>query len=109
MNIRKMVQRSHAYATRQGFWDEHNLFHPLADRFDNVLLMLSKLMLVDTEVAEAAEAVRHGDRENFTEELADVCIRVFDIAGATGVNLESAIEQKMKVNEARSPMHGKRA
>ena len=32
---------------------------------------LSALMLITTEVAEAAEEVRNDDRENFAEELAD--------------------------------------
>lgn len=69
--------------------------------------MLGKLMLVVTEVAEAAEAVRHKNFENFSEELADVCIRIFDIAGSCHIDLEHAVTMKMKVNEARPRLHGK--
>lgn len=99
--INDLVWRCHDYAKRQGFWDK-------ADVAD-VRHQLSTLMLVTTEVAEAAEAVRKGDAENLSEELADICIRVFDFAGALDINLEQAILDKMLKNEGRPRMHGKLA
>lgn len=41
----------------------------------------SKLTLVHTEVSEAAESIRHDDKENFARELADIEIRILDICG----------------------------
>ena len=70
-------------------------------------LMLGKLMLVVTEVAEAAEAVRKGDFSNFAEELADTEIRIGDIDASAAVGLASAIAAKMDVNEDRARRHGK--
>lgn len=70
-------------------------------------LMLSKLMLVVTEVGEAAEAVRKGDIENFKEELADTIIRVLDITHSMGVDISEEIANKMEVNEKRPFLHGK--
>lgn len=72
-------------------------------------LMLGKLMLVVTEVAEAAEAVRHHDLENFTEEIADTFIRLFDICGSMKIDIEAVIELKMSVNQNRLPKHGKKS
>jgi len=69
--------------------------------------MMEKLMLVVTELAEAAEDVRHANWEHFPEELADTAIRLFDIAGALGIDLEGAIEAKMSVNQHRPFRHGK--
>ena len=69
--------------------------------------MLGKLMLVVTEVAEAAEAVRHADMANFQEEIADACIRLFDIAGTCGIDLDAEIADKMQKNRARPVKHGK--
>ena len=69
--------------------------------------MLGKLMLVVTEVAEAAEAVRHGDASNFREELADTFIRLMDITAAMNINIEDEIIKKMAVNEKRPIKHGK--
>jgi NTP pyrophosphatase (non-canonical NTP hydrolase) len=50
--------------------------------------------------------VRKGDKENFSEELADVCIRVFDCAATLGIDLESEILKKMAKNEKREHKHG---
>jgi len=69
--------------------------------------MLAKLMLVVTEISEAAEAVRHDNMENFIEELADATIRILDITAELGIDLEQAIEDKMKINRARAHRHGK--
>jgi len=44
----------------------------------------SKITLVGTEVSEAAESVRHDDKENFARELADVEVRILDICGGLG-------------------------
>ena len=70
-------------------------------------MMLGKLMLVVSEVAEAAEAVRHNDTPNFYEELADTFIRLFDICGSMGINMEPYIEEKMEKNKERPVKHGK--
>lgn len=67
------------------------------------------LALIHSEVSEALEADRKGDSENFAEELADVCIRIFDLCGARGIDLESAIHAKMEKNKGRSYKHGGKA
>ena len=69
--------------------------------------VLHKLMLVVTEVAEAAEAVTHSDIENFTEEMADAVIRMLDLTGTMGIDIAGAIAAKMAVNEVRPYKHGK--
>jgi len=69
-------------------------------------LILAWLALVTTEVSEAVEAIRHGDMDNYAEELADIVIRVFDIAYQTDVDLEKAIVEKMAINKKRPHMHG---
>lgn len=70
-------------------------------------LMLGKLMLVVTELAEAAEAVRHKDKANFIEELADAFIRLMDITAAGGLDMEAAIIDKMAKNWQRPLRNGK--
>ncbi len=69
--------------------------------------MLGKLMLVTTEIAEAAEAVRSNNEVNFEEELADAIIRIFDICGTMNINLEEVLETKMEYNEQRKLRHGR--
>lgn len=65
-------------------------------------------MLVVTELAEAAEAVRHNDPENFAEELADTYIRLMDITAACEINVEIEIRKKMDANWKRPKRHGKK-
>lgn len=69
--------------------------------------LLGKLMLVVTEVAEAAEAVRHDDAANFREEIADTIIRLLDISEAQGIDVYHEIRTKMETNAKRPPLHGK--
>lgn len=64
------------------------------------------LALIHSEVSEALEADRKGDTENFAEELADVCIRIFDLCGLKEIDLEKAIVSKMERNKSRSYKHG---
>lgn len=105
LRLNDYARDCHTIARKHGFWPSG----APRELFDDVNLMLSKLMLVTTEVAEAAEAVRHNDRGNLVEELADICIRVFDLSAALNVDIEQEIADKMTLNEQRRHMHGKRA
>ncbi|MFT4415303.1 MazG nucleotide pyrophosphohydrolase domain-containing protein [Fredinandcohnia humi] len=67
------------------------------------------LALIHSEVSEALEADRKGDTENFAEELADVCIRIFDLCGSKGIDLENTILKKMEYNKTRPFKHGGKA
>ena len=68
--------------------------------------VLAVLMLVVTEIAEAAEAFRHDDKANFAEELADVMIRTIGLAHGLEIDLGAAIEAKMAKNQGREYKHG---
>ena len=65
-----------------------------------------KLLLNVSEIAEAMEALRNNDWHEFREEIADQFIRGFDLCGSLGIDLQSEVDRKMAVNEARPKMHG---
>lgn len=69
--------------------------------------LLGKLMLIVTEIAEAAEAVRHKDMLNFKEEMADTAIRLLDLCTAMDFSLMEEIHKKMDKNAERPHKHGK--
>jgi NTP pyrophosphatase (non-canonical NTP hydrolase) len=46
-------------------------------------------------------------KSSFEDEVADVAIRLFDLVGGLGVDLEKHIELKMKYNSMRGYKHGK--
>ena len=93
-----LSSRCHYNSKNKGFWDDLDPESPI--------VQLAKLMLIDTESAEAAEAVRKGDKENLGEELADIIIRVMDLAYAKRIDIGQAVMDKMKANAKRPKMHG---
>lgn len=101
--MNKLAKQITTWRKRKGFYTPPSI--NTTKRRD---AMLGKLMLVVSEVSEAAEAVRHNDRANFEEEIADTFIRLLDICGAIGINIERAISDKMMVNESRKRRHGKK-
>jgi NTP pyrophosphatase (non-canonical NTP hydrolase) len=74
-----------------------------------VRFLSTHMALVHSEVSEATEAIRHRDRENFDEELADVVIRVASIAHGLGTDLDSVIRAKLAKNRKRGLHHGGKA
>jgi len=63
---------------------------------------LEALALVASEVGEAINECRHEEpSDTFGEELADIILRVLDIAHWQGINIEQEIDSKMKKNTLR--------
>lgn len=67
------------------------------------------LALIHSEVSEALEGLRHHDRANFEEELADILIRVLDASAGLGVDMDAVVQAKMEKNRARGIRHGGKA
>jgi NTP pyrophosphatase (non-canonical NTP hydrolase) len=62
--------------------------------------------LAHSELSEALEGWRNKDMDNVAEELADVLIRLFDMADVYEIDLAEAYRQKMDKNWQRSYQHG---
>lgn len=93
ITISDAMQAIHCVAIEKGWWKDNRYLPEL-------------LCLVHSEVSECLEAYRHNNREGIEEELADIVIRVFDIAAAEGIDLENAINKKHKINQKRPYRHG---
>lgn len=94
LTLQEWSQRCHSIAREKGFWDkERNVGEAL--------------MLIVTELAEAMEGYRKQDHENFREELADAFIRLFDLCGGLGIDIQAEITKKSEKNKARPYKHGK--
>src|SRR6266576_3290290 len=112
MTIQELQDRSYKTNEARGFHDG-----------PEQLNIPSKLMLIVSELSEALEEHRNGKPlcyfsqsgpdsipkpEGIMAELADVVIRVADVAGILNVDLETAIKMKMDYNDTRPYMHGGR-
>lgn len=73
-----------------------------------ILTIGDALALIHSEVSEALDAHRNDDSINFSEECADIAIRLFHLCYDLNINLEKMIEYKMKVNEQRPINHGRK-
>lgn len=93
-SLNELSALCHSIAKEKGFWDTKR----------NVG---EALMLIVTEIAEAMEAHRKQDDENFREELADAFIRLFDLCGGMNIDIEEEISKKSIKNKARPYKHGK--
>ena len=94
LTLNEWSERCHSIAKEKGFWDkERNVGEAL--------------MLIVTELAEAMEGYRKQDQANFKEELADAFIRLFDLCGGLGIDIEKEILEKSERNKNRPYKHGK--
>lgn len=94
----------HWAAQESGWWG--NDLQP--DPRSNPLCFSNKLALIHSEISEALEGDRKAKkdehlphRDSREVELADAAIRIFDLAGAYGMDLGEAIREKIAYNASR--------
>ena len=92
--LKELTEICHQTAVEKGFWDKERN-------------MGEALMLIVTELAEAMEAHRTQDDENFKEELADTFIRLFDLCGGLNIDIAEEMAKKDSKNKNRPYRHGK--
>ena len=119
MSLNILAERIHNGNKNRGFWDEKR----------NVGEML---MLVVTELSEALEAHRSGKmfnkankinflesddmvqsfkdniKDTFEDEIADAMIRLLDMCGGLGIDIDFHLSSKVLYNSTRPYKHGKK-
>lgn len=109
MTIPQLVKTAFGDSCVNGWWDEESPNYA------------EKLALIHSEVSEALEDLRDpilgsdltfwetdekGKPIGFPTELADVVIRVADLCGHLGIDLEKMISVKLEYNRQRGFKHG---
>ena len=123
MTISEIVERAHENAVKHGFWESEPEFG-------------TAMALIHSELSEALEEMRAGNKirpgnpvpmvyysgggcvasvptkcclkpEGVAIELADAVIRIADLCGHMGIDLDAAITLKKEYNKGRPFKHGK--
>jgi NTP pyrophosphatase (non-canonical NTP hydrolase) len=102
-----LVDACHSLMVKLGWWTDPST----RERLVPTSLIEKKLLLIHSEISEAAEGHRKSlkddklpHRSMLEVELADAVIRICDLAGALGLDLGSAIAEKLAYN-AHRPDH----
>lgn len=129
--MREVQAAAHANSRSKGFYDDLEIIDHAALTASEYMRLrlnatLARLGMIGSEVGEAVDAFRdsYGNMLAFKipgpfgrelkgtvqgSELADIVIRVMDLAEFTGIDLGAEIEAKMAKNAAREHRHGKLA
>lgn len=128
MNINTLIELSHATAKEKGFWDsERNLPELLmltVSELSEALEALRKEHKSSPDIVASlynsyvedphpmdAETFKHEFeshvKNSFEDEITDTAIRLFDLCGGLGIDLETHILLKINYNKLRGYKHGK--
>ena len=130
--MKNLIAKAHGTAKEKGFWDtERNVSEMLMLIVSEVAEAQEALRKNHYAKQEVVDSLAHdleldrtdeefmlkainwktafeeGVKSSFEDELADVAIRLFDLCGGMGIDLEKHIEMKMKYNSMRGYKHGK--
>lgn len=130
--MKNLIAKAHQVAKDKGFWEEERnkpeMLMLIVSELAEALEALRKDDYADSAVvANLAhdleldrtdeefmlkalawkQSFEQGVKSSFEDELADVAIRLFDLCGGLGIDLEKHIEMKMKYNSMRGYKHGK--
>jgi len=104
MNLTELSVMVHTLAIEKGWYEGDSINIP------------EKLALIHAEVSEALECYRDDQMETwstasekpegFPIEIADIVIRVLDLCGALGIDIQGAVDQKHAYNATRPHRHG---
>ncbi|MFV0392418.1 MAG: hypothetical protein ACK5KP_11145 [Paludibacteraceae bacterium] len=136
MELNQLRDEIHEIAKSKGFWDkpretgtllmlcvselaeameaDRNESYCQMERFNRILV---SSRIINNDPTYTGEITRDQAwavnfetciKDTFEDELADTIIRILDLCGAMNIDIEKHIELKMKYNQTRERLHGKK-
>ncbi len=123
-NINELAQEVYRRNVEKGFYQEpKNIGEMIAllhselsealecdrkDRYANADNEIWARLDASPDKVSFADLFRETVKDTFEDEIADTFIRLLDVSGFLGIDIQRHIEYKMKYNETREFKHGKR-
>lgn len=121
ISLNEICKRQHEMAKSKGFYEKPRELGTLlmlivselgealeADRKERFANMAAfEQYTKTTSEPQKIEAFKLFVKDTLEDELADVFIRMFDLCGYLGIDIEKHIEHKMWYNSTRQRLHGK--
>lgn len=108
IDINFMVGLCHERSKEAGWWTDQKTGE-MYDVHTTPFCFGGKVSLIHAEISEAVEGNRKGIMDDHLPhrrmdevELADALIRIFDLAGACGMDLGGAVVEKLEYNRSRA-------
>ena len=111
-SVGSWIEAAHALSVEKGWWSDPKTGEPVEAK----ARIPEAIALIHSELSEALEEYRYdrldvfvtavGKPEGLPVELADTVIRIFDLCGALGIDLEEAMRMKHEYNKTRPYRHG---
>jgi NTP pyrophosphatase (non-canonical NTP hydrolase) len=107
-SLKQWQEEVHRLARKSGFWAHESLEDStFKGGIPNPSIVPEKLALIVGEASEALEEFRDDDDAKMEVELADIIIRVLDLAEYKGFDMDRAVEAKHRKNLGRPYLHGR--
>ena len=103
-SLNRLRDKAYQNAVSKGFYDKGK--PTIGDYCANLHGEVSELWEAHRNGLLDAQCDKAAHLTCLEEELADILIRCFDMAGALDVDLDSAVAEKMRYNATRSYRHG---
>lgn len=111
LSLNTLRDEIYADAVAHGLWEKNPRLGNVYDYPDDCAALIKDEVYELEDAAEEWEETGYDDespeKNRYEEELADIVIMCFSVAGRLGIDIDAAVRRKMEINKGRAWKHGK--